>query len=143
MSTEQTAALDLRYVEEVLNRGNLEAIDELCAPDYVSHVPGNPPMNREGDKQLVGMLRAAFPDFHCTVEDHIVEGNNAVHRLVCRGTHQGELMGIPPTGRMAAVTGININRCAAGKLAESWGVMDMLGMLQQLGAIPAPGETEG
>lgn len=136
MSLEANKAVDRRYAEEVLDQGKLDVIDEICAADYTGHVPGMPPMDREGDKQLIGMLRAAFPDLRCTMDDQIAEGDRVVHRLTCRGTHRGDFMGIPPSEHRVAVSGININRIAAGKIAESWGVIDMLGLLRQIGAIP-------
>jgi predicted ester cyclase len=137
MSAEENKALDRRYVEEALNQGNVDVIDEIMAPEYVGHVASSPPMNRKGDKQFIHMLHAAFPDIHFTLEDQIAEGDMVVHRLTAHGTHQGEFNGIPPTGKQATVTAININRFAGGKVVEAWASFDMLGLLQQLGAIPA------
>ena len=136
MSIDANKALDRRYAEEVLDQGKLDVIDEICPDDYAGHVPGMPPMDREGDKQLIGMLHAAFPDLRCTMDDQIAEGDRVVHRLTCSGTHDGDFMGIPPSGNRVTVGGININRIANGKIAESWGVIDMLGLLRQIGAIP-------
>ncbi len=138
MSVEQNKALDRRYVEEVLDKGNLAVIDEIMAPNYVGHVPGFPPSDREGDKQLIAMFRAAFPDLHFTLEDQIGEGDKVVHRLTARGTHKGEFQGIPPTGKQVTVTGININYFVEGKVVESWGIIDMVGLMQQLGVMPTP-----
>jgi predicted ester cyclase len=143
VSIEENKAVDRRYVEEVLNRGRLQAVDELCTPDYVGHVPGFLPTDREGDKRLVGMLRAAFPDMRCAIQDQVAEGDEVLHRLVCRGTHTGELLGVPPSGRPVEVTGMNVNRIVDGKLVESWGVIDMLGLMQQVGAVPAPDGAAG
>lgn len=140
MTPEEIKALDRRYVDEVLNGGKLDAIDEICSEDYVGHVAGQPDMNREGDKQLVGMLRSAFPDLRFTLLHQLCDGDLAVHHGVGRGTHKGELMGIPPTGRQVEITGINVNRFDGGKLVESWGVLDMLSLMQQLGVVPAPGQ---
>ena len=136
MSIAENKAIDRRYADEVLDQGKLDVIDEICTPDYVGHVPGMPPMDRAGDKQLIGMLHAAFPDLRCTMDDQIAEGDRVVHRLTCRGTHRGDFMGVPPSGAAVAVSGININRFAGGKIAESWGVIDMLGLLQRIGGIP-------
>jgi predicted ester cyclase len=86
------------------------------------------------------MYLTAFPDLHFTVEDIIAEGDKVVTRLTCRGTQQGAFMGIPPTGKQATVTAIDINRFAGGKSVEHWLNMDTLGLLQQLGVIPAPGQ---
>lgn len=135
---EDNKAVDRRYVEEVLNAGRLEVIDEICAPEFVSHVAGYPEMGREGDKQLIAMLRAAFPDFSATIEDQIAEEDRVVHRLRAQGTHQGEIFGVPPTGKRVEVSGININRFVDGKLVEAWGIIDVLGVLVQIGAMPAP-----
>ena len=139
MSVEANKALDRRYVEEVLNRGDIGVIDEIMAPNYVGHVAGSPPANREGDKQFMRTLHAAFPDIYFTLEDQIAEGDTVVHRLTARGTHMGEFNGIPPTGKQATVTAININRFAAGKVVEAWGEFDLLGLMQQLGVIPPMG----
>ena len=83
--------------------------------------------------------RTAFPDLHLTVEDMIAEGDMVVSRLKARGTHRGDLMGIAPTGKQATVDAIDITRVAGGQLVERWGIIDMLGMMQQIGVIPVPG----
>ena len=138
MPADDNKAIDRRYVAEVLNGANLAAIDEIMAPSYVGHVPGFPPSDREGDKQLIAMFRGAFPDLRFTIEDQIAEGDRVVHRLSATGTHRGEFMGIPATGRRVTVTGVNINRFAGGQVVEAWGFMDLLGLMQQLGAVPSP-----
>jgi predicted ester cyclase len=84
------------------------------------------------------MFRAAFPDLHGTIEDQIAEGDKVVSRMTYRGTHQGELMGIPPTGKQVTMSFIGIHRITAGKVAEGWVNFDALGMMQQLGVIPSP-----
>jgi steroid delta-isomerase-like uncharacterized protein len=98
-----------------------------------------PDMDREGDKQLVGSMHAAFPDLRFEVGAQIAEGDRVLHTLIGRGTHRAEFMNIPATGKTIEVTGMNINRIANGKIAESWGVIDVLGLLQQLGVVPTPG----
>ena len=90
----------------------------------------------DGHSEFVTMFRTAFPDIHFTVEDQIAEGDNVVNRVTARGTHQGELMGIPPTGKQVTVTGITIDHIVGDKLAESWGILDIWGMMQQLGVAP-------
>ncbi len=120
MSTEQNKAIDRRVYEEVWNGGSLAVIDELVAANYVDHDP-QPTGALEGLaglKQSVTMYRSAFPDVHFTVEDQIAEGDLLVTRWTARGTHQGPLMGIPPTGKQAMVTGISITRVASGKVVE-------------------------
>jgi len=91
-----------------------------------------------GVKELIAGYRAAFPDIHVTIEDQIADGDLVVSRWSAKGTHQGELMGIPATGKHATVTGITIDRIADGLIVESWNNWDTLGLMQQLGAIPAP-----
>ena len=143
MTTEDNKAL-MRRIYEVFNTGNLALADEVIAADAVDHqaMPGMAP-GREGFKQLVTMFRAAFPDLECIIEDMLAEGDKVVTRLTMRGTHQGELMGIAPTGRPITVTGIDIVRFAQGQVVEHWGNQDDLGMLQQLGVVPAPGQGGG
>jgi len=141
MSTEQHKAMDRRVYEEVWNEGSLDVIDELVAANYIDHDP-NPTSTLEGLEGLkhsITMYRTAFPDVHFTVEDQIAEGDTVVTRWTARGTHQGPLMGIPPTGKQAMVTGISITRVASGKVVESWTNFDALGLLQQLGAVPSMG----
>jgi steroid delta-isomerase-like uncharacterized protein len=145
MSTEQNKALFRRFVDEVFNHGNMSLVDELVAPDFVEHeeLPPGIPQDREGAKQLTTMLRSAFPDFKATIHDIIAEGDKVAVRMTWSGTQQGEFMGIPPTGKSVSIGVFDIVRVAGGKLVEHWGQMDNMGMMQQLGVIPAPGEGEG
>jgi steroid delta-isomerase-like uncharacterized protein len=142
VSAEENKALVRRSFEEVFNQGNLDAVEELFAPDYVLHDPTSPEEIRgtEGMRGYVSMYRTAFPDLQQTIEDQIAEGEKVATRLTGRGTHQGELVGIPPTGNRVEAPGIVIDRITGGKIAESWANYDALGMMQQLGAIPSPGE---
>ena len=142
MSTEQNNALIRRFYEEVLNKKNTAVIDELLDPNQVNHsLPPGMPADLEGSKQFIGMFLTGFPDLHFTVEDMIAEGDTVVARLTARGTHQGAFMGIPPTGKHVTVTAIDINRLVGGKSVEHWLEMDTLGMMQQLGVIPSPGQV--
>ena len=141
--TEANKALTLRYWEEVANKGNLNLIEEICAPDYVCHEVDQDIRGPEGVRQFISMLRAAFPDLHVTVEDVIAEGDKIVQRWTGRATHQGELMGIPPTGNRVSVAGITISRFKDGKVSEEWEVYDMMGMMQQLGVIPSSEQAVG
>jgi predicted ester cyclase len=127
---------------EVFNQGNFGLIDELIAPDFVDHYtqPGVPP-TREGFMQLAIALRSAFPDLQYTVEDAIDAGDKIVHRLAASGTMKGDFLGIPATGTRATWTEIHIGRVADGQLVEHWGQVDQLGMLVQLGVVPAPGQV--
>jgi predicted ester cyclase len=145
MSTEQNKALVRRLMEEVFDRGNISLIDELFAPDFVEHeeLPPGIPAGSEGVKQMSTMFRSAFPDFKATIDDMIAEGDKVVVRGTWSGTHKGEFMGIAPTGKRVSFGVIDIVRIAGGKFVEHWGQMDNMGLMQQLGLIPAPGEGEG
>ena len=139
MSLEENKTLGRRSVEEIWGKGNLDAVDELYADDFVWHwAPPGVASNREGYKQFVTASFAAFSDVRCPVEDILAEGDKVVVRWIWRATHKGEYMGIAPTGKQITMTGISILRIAGGKIAEEWGEMDMLGMMQQLGAVPPP-----
>ena len=139
MSAEENKAI-ARRAYEIFSSGNLEALEEVIAPDMVDHnaAPGQA-RGIEGTRQVLGMLRAAFPDLRLTPEDLIAEGDRVVARLMVTGTHQGEFQGLPPTGKQVTMSGIEIVRLAGGKAVERWGEFDILGLLQQLGAVPAPG----
>jgi steroid delta-isomerase-like uncharacterized protein len=138
MSTEANKAVARRLFEESLNTGNFAVLDELFAPNYRNYFPGMPdPLDREGWQQVVTMFRIAFPDLHFTVEDIIAEGDTVVLRWTHRGTHQGDFQGIAPTGKSIMGMGIVFFRLEDGKIVEDRPLFDQLGMLQQLGAIPA------
>jgi predicted ester cyclase len=132
-------------MEEVFNRGNISLIDELFAPDFVEHeeLPPGIPAGREAVKHFSTMFRSAFPDLKAAMDDMIAEGDKVVARGTWSGTHKGEFMGIAPTGKSVSFGVIDIVRIAGGKFVEHWGQIDNLGMMQQLGVIPAPGEGEG
>jgi steroid delta-isomerase-like uncharacterized protein len=134
MSADQNKATARRFIEEVWNNQNLAAIDELYAPNAIEHRDLPPfELDRESAKQYTAPLFSAFPDVHVTIEDMVAEGDTVVTRWTARGTHQGELMGIAPTGKTIAVMGISIGRHAVnGQLVESWTTWDRLTMLQQL-----------
>jgi steroid delta-isomerase-like uncharacterized protein len=144
MATEANKANARRFVDEVVNGGNLALIDELLAPDFVnqSAPPGVPP-NREGAKTFFEMLRGAFPDLHVTIDDQIAEGDRVVLRTTNHGTMNGEFAGMPPSGKSATWAAIHIVRFANGKEVEHWAVDDRLSMLQQLGFAEAPGQPVG
>ena len=139
MSTENNKALIRRVNEEAINQGNLALLDELVGSDYVEYDPNYPQPVRgaEGLKQYFQTFRSAFPDLHFTIEDIIGEGDTVAVRQTGRGTHQGELFGIPPTGKQLTVTAMHFHRFVNGKVVESWVNSDSMGMLQQLGVIPA------
>jgi steroid delta-isomerase-like uncharacterized protein len=139
MATEENKAVIRRAYEE-FNKGkeaSMAAMEELYAPDYVLHGTGVfPDMDLAAMKQLVPAFFTAFPDQHYTLEDLIAEGDKVVQRWTMRGTHQGDFMGIPPTGKQVSFTGIEIDRIKDGQFVESWVNEDHLGLMQQLGAIP-------
>ena len=139
MSVEENKANDRRLIEEGWNQGNTAVFDELLAANYVAHDPTGPIHGPEGFKQFYATYRTAFPDTHLAIEDQIAEGDKVTTRWTGTGTHQGPLMGIPPSGKHVTVTGITITRFADGKAVEAWFNFDALGMLQQIGAIPTPG----
>jgi steroid delta-isomerase-like uncharacterized protein len=143
MSAEENKALVRRVFEEGWNAGNLDLFDEADAPDYVLHDPSVPEDVRgvEGVKRFASMYLRAFPDLHFTVEDQVAEGEKVATRWTSSATHQGELMGIPPTGNRTAVSGITISRVSGGKLAEDWNIWDTLGLMRQLGVVPDSGES--
>jgi len=132
----QTAPLSRRIFEDVWNRKDLNAIDDLIAADYVHHDAGSLAANGPaGYRQFVSSYLTAFPDAHFTIEDAFADGENEITRWTIAGTHEGELAGIPPTGRRISVTGISIARIANGKIIESWNNWDALGLMQQLGVV--------
>lgn len=138
--SEENKKIARRVIEELWNRGNFEVADELIARDYIGHMPGDETHGPEGVKVFFSEQRLAFPDIHYSVEDQVAEGDKVVTRWIARGTHKGELGGMPPTGKQGCVTGITISRIADGKLIEAWSNPDELGLMQQLGAIPRPAE---
>ena len=130
-----------RFVEEVENAHNLDAIDELFAATFVDSSGGLTdagfPNNLDGWKQFATIFATAFPDTHFTIRDMIAEDDKVVTYKTFSGTHQGEFAGIPPTNKQVTIDVIDIFRVEDGKLTEHWAVADELGLLQQLGLIPS------
>ena len=142
MSTELNKTLVRRFYEEVFNKKNLAIIDDFLDPHIIEHaLPPGLPGGIQGSRQLIGMYLTAFPDLQLTAEALIAEEDKLAARLTMRGTHKGEFMGIPPTGKQVTMTGIQIVRIANGKIAENWINLDALGLLQQLGVIPPLGQA--
>ena len=139
MSTEANKALVRRFYEEI-DKGNLDAMDERVAADYLDHnfapFPGLP-QGRGGLKQAFKMFWKATPGFH-RIEDQIAEGDKVVMRLTSFGKHEGDLPGAPRTGNDLKITSITIHRIAGDKLVEKWAEKDVLGFLQQIGVKPSP-----
>jgi steroid delta-isomerase-like uncharacterized protein len=138
--SEQNKAIVRRYGEDFWGKGDLDAADELFADELVDHSPAVPDLapGPAGQRQALAAYREAFPDLRVTNEDVLAEGDKVVLRWTARGTHQGDLMGIPPTGRLVTLKGIDILRIENGKIVERWAEYDNLGLLQQLGIVPAP-----
>jgi steroid delta-isomerase-like uncharacterized protein len=143
--SEENKAIARRALEEVFSgQGDLDVADELFAPNYVGHDPASPEdiHGLEGVKEFAGMYRNAFPDVLMSVEDQVAEGDMVVTRWIASGTHQGDLMGIAPTGNRVTVAGTSVERIVNGKIEETWDNYDALGMMQQIGAIPSPEEAQ-
>lgn len=141
MGTQENKVTVRSLIEEAFNKGNLSAIDELIADEYVNHAAGADVNGRRGMKEFVTTYRSALPDYHCVIEEQIAEGDTVVTRWTARGTQDGELLGIPPTGKRVSLPGVVIDRLANGRLVETWLQADVLGMLQQLGVIPERAEA--
>jgi steroid delta-isomerase-like uncharacterized protein len=139
MSAEENKAIVRRFWG-VWEEGNIHLVDELLGPDYINHSPGIPdqPTGPEGVKAVVTMFRSGMPDLRVVIEDLIAEGDKVAVRYTLEGTHEGELFGVPPTGRRLSIKSITVERVSDGKIREHWRVTDSLDMMQQLGAIPAP-----
>lgn len=134
MSTTDNKAIGPRFfMEQDKRRGG--PARELCAPDYVIHLAGNPPMDYEGHQQFGRAFYGGFPDLYHTIDDTIAEGDKVVVRFTLRGTHTGDFMGIPPTHKPVSVGCIAIMRVVDGRVAEIRGEFDQLGMMRQLGVM--------
>jgi len=136
--SEANITLVRRAFEEVANKGDLAVVDDIIAPDFVRHDLGGGPdlVGPEGVRRLITAQRAAFPDLQLAIEHMIVQGDMAVARYTGRGTHQGPFLGVAPTGKQVTWAGVNLYRIAGGKLAETWQLADMLGIMRQIGAVP-------
>lgn len=138
MSAQENKAIIYYGFDEAFNKGNLDILDEIFAPNCVGYDPTQPEEVRgpKSVKQIINGFRTAFPDIHVTIEDQIAEGDKVVSHWTIRGTHQGDFAGMPPTGKQVTVTAIVIDRFCDGKIIEYWAYRNDLGMLQQLGIIP-------
>ena len=142
MSTEENKAIVERFVEEFWNEGNAAAADELFAPDAQIHLPAGEVVDVDGLKGFAGAFRGSFPDWHSIFEELVAEGDRVAERWTGRGTHRGELMGIPATGKRVEVPGSVFYRIVEGKIVEFRGQLDMMGMMQQLDAMPSAQHAE-
>jgi steroid delta-isomerase-like uncharacterized protein len=142
VSTEENKVLVHRFVEEFWNDGNTAAADELMSADAAIHLPNGQRVDRDGLKGFASMWRQSFPDWHSTVEELVGEGERVAERWTGRGTHRGELQSIPSTGKRVEVPGSVFYRIVGGKIVEFRGQADMLGLMQQIGAVPESGQSE-
>lgn len=135
MSTDENKTV-VRRVVDAGNAGDMTAFRELFADDFIHHDPAIRDLS--GFMQFLRAVHAGIPDGHTTIEDMVAEGSEVVKRWTLRGTHTGELLGVPPTNKPIALRGISIYGIEGGRVKEIWWVTDTLGLLQQLGAIPQP-----
>lgn len=138
---EKNKTIARRYIEELWNKKNLNEIDKLVSDDFVNHssLPGMSP-DREGLKQFISFSGATFPDGHYTIEDMIAENDKVMIRGSFKGTHRGEFMGVPGTGKVITMTWINVLRMKDGKVAERWMKYDEINMMSQFGFRVVPPE---
>jgi len=132
----------MRRFYDGVNAGDFNVIDELVADDVVEHeeFPGIEP-NKDGVRQFFNLFRSAFPDLRMDPHEILVDGDMVCARITVTGTHQGEFMGIPPTGRRFEVGGFDLVRIRDGQAVEHWGLTDNMTMMQQLGAVPEGAAT--
>lgn len=125
------------FIQELFSKGNLDAVDRYLEPSFVNHDPPFPggPDGLDGMRQAGAMFREALPDWHSDVDQLVAEGDIVVERFTASGTHRGELMGVPPTGKTIVLRGINVFRIAGDRIVERWGRLDEVGLLRQLGLI--------
>jgi steroid delta-isomerase-like uncharacterized protein len=134
--SEQNKTLARRWFEDLYSRGDLDAANEILSAGFVDHLTHGDERGLEELKRYITMYRTAFPDIHDTVEQLVAEGDKVVVRWTSRGTHQGEFMGVAPTGRHVTFTGMRLFRIAENKIAESWVNIDERGLQEQLGTAP-------
>ena len=137
MSTEQNKTIIRHWFAELINKNNLALADELVDTNYVNHFLPPDQTGPEAEKHIMTLFFSAFPDLQGTVEDLLAEGDKVAVRITWRGANTGNFMGMPPTNKQVAFTSINIFRLVNGKIAENWPQIDMMGLMQQLGVIPA------
>jgi len=126
----------LAGIYEAVNTGNLALLDKFVAPGYIEHSEGF--QGVEPFKQQISAFRAAFPDLHVSIDDLLADGGRFASRTTITGTHTGDLMGIPATGKHISIGAVDIGRVGDGQAQERWGGLDMYALLTQLGVVPAP-----
>ena len=134
----ETNKLVMNRFLEFINTSSEKLAQELISPNAVFHVPGRtePMRGPAGYLAIIGMMRGGFPDIQWTLEEMVAEGDKIAARFTMRGTHRGTFFGIPPTGKTISVQAMNIYRLSGGQFVEEHGQPDMLGLLQQIGAVP-------
>jgi len=139
--SEENKAKVRRLYSGLSSQGDLSVADELVADNFVDHNPPGPDIapGREGFKQVFAGFLSAFPDMAITIDDQVAEGDKVVARITASGTHQGDYMGMPATGKSFSIGAVDIFRFEGGKIVERWGHGDNIGMMQQLGVMPPPG----
>jgi len=143
MSVEQHKEINRRIVE-ALNARDYDALDQWFAPDVLAHHPYGPPMQgRDEMKRFMKMARVAFPDLRLSTHEMVGEGDTLITKYVAEGTHQGDYMGVPASGKPVRFAGVQILRFANGKIVDDWEIWDQLGMMQQMGLLPAPTSPPG
>jgi steroid delta-isomerase-like uncharacterized protein len=140
---DENKAIVRRWIETFNNPYTPQTEVDVLAPGYIAHAPGFPgPLDLEAWSQFTATFVEAFPDLRLTVEDIFSVEDRVAARVAFRGTHRGEFQGVPPTGKEVAFSSIEIDRMADGKVQEHWFELDQLGLMQQLGAIPGPEQSE-
>ena len=143
MSTEDNKELIRRYIDEVINTGNVDQIENFVAPDYVEvHEGKRYPVGIDGAKEHILGVRQTYPDLELTVENQIAEGEWVATCITARGTHKGVWLGIKPTGKSLVYTGVNVNRIVNGRIVEHGGAANLLGPLIDAGAVKVVGLDE-
>jgi steroid delta-isomerase-like uncharacterized protein len=140
MYTEENKEIVRRFFEEGPSKGNINAANELLSPDFVMHVPLPASPGIKGINEVITTCRAAFEHLNVTIEDRVAEGDKVVARFTARGVHKGSFMSLPATGKPITMSGIEIFRIKDSRIVELWGEVNLLGLMQQLGIFPAPGQ---
>ena len=141
MNIDENKKIVRRYIEEAVNTGNVENLDKIISPDYIETLdPSKKVLGVEGARQHIMGVRQTFPDLHLTVEKQISEGDWVVTCITARATHQGEWLGIKPTGKKVEITGVNVDKIVNGKIVEHGGAANMFEALLNIGAIQVVSE---
>ncbi|MEH1123073.1 ester cyclase [Micromonospora sp. CPCC 206061] len=138
MSVDELKKANAHFYDEVFRRRNVDALDELLADDFVEHIPGpGQSADRQGVKEFIGQILAAFPDLDFEIVREVAEGDTIASVLRFTGTHQNEFAGVPPTGRRVTVFVADVGRLREGRWTDHWGLVDFAGLMGQLGTTPA------